>query len=167
MPRYYHRADSLGIGFDRSSAGSNAVDEYPGIFARYIDDVHTCPDELLLWFHHVPWTHRMHSGRTLWSELCLRYNAGVGYVERTMIPTWQSMQPYVDAKLHADITTRLLTQLKDAMWWRDACLLYFQQYSHLPLEGFSPMHTLPDMQSIHLPITNFESPSPTLLDSLR
>ncbi len=167
MPRYYHRADSLGIGFDRSSTGSNAVDEYPGIYARYVDDVQTCPDELLLWFHHVPWTHHMQSGRSLWSELCHRYNIGVDYVAHTMIPTWQSMQPYVAADLYADIATRLDTQLKDAVWWRDACLLYFQQYSHLPIEGFTPVHTLPAMQHIHLPITNFESPSPALLDSLR
>jgi alpha-glucuronidase len=166
MPRYYHRADSLGIGFDRSSTGSNAVDQYPGIFARYVDDVQTCPDEYLLWFHHVEWTHRMQSGRTLWDELCHRYDSGVNYVAKTMIPTWQLMQPYVDAETYADISVRLATQLKDAWWWRDACLLYFQQFSHLPIAN-GARHTLSTLQSIHLPITNFEAPSPALLDSLR
>jgi alpha-glucuronidase len=166
MPRYYHRADSLGIGFDRSSTGSNAVDQYPGIFARYVDDVQTCPDEYLLWFHHVEWTHRMQSGRTLWDELCHRYDSGVNYVAKTMIPTWQLIQPYVDAETYADISVRLATQLKDAWWWRDACLLYFQQFSHLPIAN-GARHTLSTLQSIHLPITNFEAPSPALLDSLR
>ncbi len=166
MPRYYHRADSLGIGFDRSSTGSNAVDQYPSIFARYVDDVQTCPDEYLLWFHHVAWTHRMQSGRTLWDELCHRYDSGVNYVAKTMIPTWQLMQPYVDTETYADISVRLATQLKDAWWWRDACLLYFQQFSHLPIAN-GARHTLSTLQSIHLPITNFEAPSPALLDSLR
>jgi alpha-glucuronidase len=170
MPSYYHRADSLGIGFDRSSTGSNAVDQYPGIFARYVDNIDSCPDELLLWFHHVPWSHKMHSGRTLWQELCYRYDCGLNYVSDVMIPTWTQMQPYVNASLYDEVTTHLNTQLRDAQWWHDACLLYFQQYSHMSISTDScrgVKHTLPELMSITLPITNFECPSPNLLNSLR
>jgi alpha-glucuronidase len=171
LPKYYHRADSLGLGFDRSSHGSNAVDEYPAIFARFVDNIESCPDEYLLWFHHASWTHKMQSGRSLWHELCFRYASGIDFVSNTMIPTWLKMRPYVDTNLYNDISKRLQTQLKDAIWWRDACLLYFQQFSNLPIPPqylSTPInHTLDKLMQIHLPISNFECPSAELLDSVR
>ncbi len=166
MPRYYHRADSVGLGFDRTEAGSNAVSQYPETFARIVNDLDSCPDEYVLWFHHVPWTHRLHSGRTLWQELCARYNVGVSYVTDTMIPTWVRMQPYVSAQMYDDVRRRLDTQAKDAQWWRDACLLYFAQFSRQPIVG-ETRHELPELMRIHLPISNFECPTPELLDSVR
>jgi alpha-glucuronidase len=169
MPRYYHNADSIGLGFDRTAVGSNAVNQYPKDFAATVSDLNTCPDEFLLWFHHVAWSHKMHSGRTLWQELCRRYDAGVDYVSGTMIPTWQQLQPYVDREVYTDVSNRLLTQLRDAQWWHDACLLYFQTFSGMafPAGTHQPTHSLPDLMKVHLPISNYECPSSSLLDSVR
>lgn len=169
MPRYYHNADSIGLGFDRTAAGSNAVSQYPKDFAATVSDLNTCPDEFLLWFHHVAWSHKMHSGRTLWQELCRCYDAGVDYVSGTMIPTWQQLQPYVDREVYTDVSNRLLTQLRDAQWWHDACLLYFQTFSGMafPVGTHQPTHSLPDLMKVHLPISNYECPSSSLLDSVR
>jgi alpha-glucuronidase len=169
MPRYYHNADSIGLGFDRTVSGSNAVSQYPADFAAKVNDLNACPGEFLLWFHHVAWSHKMHSGRTLWQELCSRYDAGVDYVSGTMIPTWQQLQPYVDHEVYTDVSNRLLTQLRDAQWWHDACLLYFQTFSGMPFPAGTnlPTHSLPDLMKVHLPISNYECPSSSLLDSVR
>jgi alpha-glucuronidase len=169
MPRYYHRADSVGLGFDRSSTGSDAVSQYPRLFADEVNNLETCPDEFVLWFHHVPWTYRLHSGRTLWQELCHRYDSGVKYVGEVMIPTWQKLELYVDGQLFDDVSRRLQTQYKDARWWRDACLLYFQQFSQMPIpeDVEQPTHTLDQLQKVNLGITNYECPSAELLDSVR
>lgn len=137
-PKYYHRADSVGLGFDRSATGSDAVSQYPRVLASIYGDIHTCPENLLLWFHHVPWTHRMRSGRTLWDELCLRYQRGIDTVDG-WIAVWDAARPYLDPEAYADIRSRLLVQAKDARWWKDACLLYFAQWSRMPFpQGVEP-----------------------------
>jgi alpha-glucuronidase len=129
---YYHRADSEGIGFDRTPGGSDAVSHYFSPYREQVSGLDTCPDELLLWFHHVPWQHPMKSGRTLWGELCFRYNRGVESV-RQMQHTWQSLADFVDADRFEHVRVLLMIQEKEARWWRDACLLYFQTFSRLPI----------------------------------
>jgi alpha-glucuronidase len=151
-PTYYHRADSLGLGFDRTASGSNAVAQYfPPVRDRYAS-LATVPDSLLLWFHHVPWTYRMHSGRTLWDELVFRYNAGVDTV-RTMQTLWSSVRPVVDSARFADVAGFLSIQEREARWWRDAALSYFQTFSRLPIPpGFDrPAHPLEYYERIHCP----------------
>jgi alpha-glucuronidase len=128
---YYHRADSDGIGFDRSATGSDAVAQYRSPLRERFGDPATCPENLLLWFHHVRWDHVMRSGRTLWDELCHRYAAGVDFV-RGMRDTWAALAPYVDADRHTHVASLLAIQEKEARWWRDACLLYFQTFSKRP-----------------------------------
>lgn len=168
LPKYYHRADSLGLGFDRSPSGSNAVAQYPEPLRSRLASLETCPEQFLLWFHHVDWRHTMKSGKTLWDELCLTYQRGVDRVA-AFNQTWADTRPYIDPALHADVTRRLATQLADARWWRDACLLYFAEYSRLPLpQGVeAPAKTLDEYKAIRLPINNYVSPSAALLDSLR
>lgn len=159
LPPYYHRADSTGIGFDRTTTGSDAVSQYPDSLARIYNDISSCPDNLLLWFHHVTWTHTMHSGKTLWDELCHKYDIGVKAV-REMQRTWDAMEPYVDQQRFADVQRKLRTQERDAVWWHDACLLYFQTFSKLPIptDVERPVHNLDDMMQFHLNITNYECP---------
>lgn len=168
-PRYYHKADSIGLGFDRTSTGSDAVSQYPDSLARVYADINTCPENLILWFHHVPWTHKMKSGRTLWDELCLTYQRGVNTVDSWQA-VWDEAKPYVDTEVWADVWDRLQTQAKDARWWRDACLLYFGQFSGMPLpEGVEhPKKTLEEYMQISLPISPlYENPSGNLLDNYR
>ncbi|HEU4655599.1 MAG TPA: alpha-glucuronidase, partial [Steroidobacteraceae bacterium] len=135
---YYHRADENGIGFDRTAKGSNAVAQYfPPVAARFADRKQV-PDELLLWFHHVGWDERMRSGRTLWDELVVHYTQGVQQVN-DMRTTWQSLAPYVDVRRHWEVDQFLRIQEKEAQWWRDACIAYFQSFSKRPLpEGYAP-----------------------------
>lgn len=131
-PTYYHRADSVGLGFDRSSSGSNAVGQYfPPLRSRF-DNVNTCPEKYLLWFHHVSWNHRMMSGRTLWDELCVRYFAGTDYV-RGMYDKWVSLEGKVDPEVFTSVKAKLEKQIVDAAVWRDTCLKYFQKFSRKPI----------------------------------
>ncbi len=131
-PVYYHRADAEGIGFDRSSTGSDAVSQYfPPVAARF-NNLETCPEKYLLWFHHVSWDHKMKSGRTLWDELCYRYQRGVEEV-RHMQTIWNSLEGKVDRERFEQVKAFLKIQEKEAEWWRDACLLYFQTFSGRPL----------------------------------
>ncbi|WP_297065405.1 alpha-glucuronidase [uncultured Duncaniella sp.] len=168
LPVYYHRADNEGIGFDRSPTGSNATGQYPEGFREQLADINTCPEEFLLWFHHVSWTHTMKSGRSLWDELCHAYQRGVDKVA-TYQDVWKNARPYVDPAVYADVALRLDTQLRDAKWWRDACLQYFRQYSRMPIPDKveSPSHTLDELMKIKLNISNYESPSPELLNRVR
>ena len=168
LPKYYHRADRSGIGFDRSSSGSNATAQYPDSLARVLDNVDTCPEQFLLWFHHVPWTHRMHSGSTLWQELCAAYNRGVAKAD-SFIDTWNMAEPYVDADAFAHVAAKLRTQARDARWWRDACLQYFAQFSRMPLPADmeQPIASLDSLMRVQLPISNFECPSDSLLNQFR
>jgi alpha-glucuronidase len=129
---YYHRADAVGIGFDRTASGSDAVSQYCSPFRKLASSLETCPEELLLWFHHVPWEHQMKSGRILWDELCYKYNSGVKTV-RQIQQVWESLTEFVDQARFEHVRTLLKIQEKDARWWRDACLLYFQTFSGIPI----------------------------------
>ncbi|WP_373790193.1 alpha-glucuronidase [Bacteroides heparinolyticus] len=168
MPSYYHRAGANGIGFDRSHTGSHATAQYPDSLCRLYDDPSTCPEQYLLWFHHLPWNHRMKSGRTLWDELCHRYDSGVQQV-REFQKTWDRVESLIDAERFRDVQSRLKTQLRDAVWWKDACLLYFQEFSKLPIPyGIErPVHELEELKKIVLPISNFECPDSRLLNRNR
>lgn len=168
LPRYYHRADSVGLGFDRTSTGSDAVSQYPEPLRSTYASAETCPPELLLWFHHVPWTHTLSTGRTLWEELCHRYARGAARAADYQ-NVWAEAAPYINPELHTDVTGRLVTQARDAQWWKDACVLYFSQFSGMaPTPEVYPIHhTLPDMEKVNLGIDNYTNPSPALLNSQR
>src|SRR4030042_2055360 len=99
---YYHRADSDGLGFDRSSSGSNATSQYFQPWRERFDKMETCPEEYLLWFHHVPWDHKMQSGRTMWEEVCYRYHAGVDYV-KAMKQTWATQEKHIDRDIYLHV----------------------------------------------------------------
>ena len=145
-PPYYHQADSLGIGFDRTSTGSNAIAQYHEPLTAQLSDVNTCPESLLLWFHHLPWDYQMKNGRSLWDELCYRYDAGVKQV-RTFQQVWDETERFVDAERFAAVQYKLTEQSMNALEWKDACLLYFQQFSKLPIpyELERPMHNLDEL----------------------
>jgi alpha-glucuronidase len=131
---YYHRADKNGIGFDRTRKGSGAVDQYrPPLGERY-NDVATCPEPLLLWFHHLPWDYRLASGRTLWDGLVAHYNEGAAGA-RAMEATWKGLAGHLDPERHQAVLGRLQRQAADAAAWRDHILRYFQQFSQRPLPG--------------------------------
>ena len=168
LPSYYHRADKQGIGFDRSSKGSNAVAQYPETLAKQYDNIDTCPEEYLLWFHHVPWSHRIKSGLSLWDELCHHYDNGVRQV-RDFQKIWDAAEKYIDAERFHEVQSKLKIQARDAVWWKDACLLYFQEFSGMPIpyEIERPIHELKDLQKVHLPISNYECPTKELLNKNR
>lgn len=129
---YYHQADREGIGFDRTRTGSDAVSLYHSPYREELENLETCPENLLLWFHRVRWLHRMKSGRTLWDELCFMYNRGVARV-RQMQADWESLISFVDSARFQHVEALLKVQEREACWWRDACLLYFQTFSGLPI----------------------------------
>ena len=131
-PVYYHKADSMGIGFNRTSSGSDAISQYTPEARKNFEDINTIPDEYLLWFHHVNWNHKMKSGRSLWNELCYKYNEGVDSV-RSMQNTWNGLKAYIDRERHNQVKMLLTIQHKEAVWWRDACLSYFQTHSRMPI----------------------------------
>ena len=162
LPKYYLRADSLGVGFDRSPSGSNAVAQYPDSLARLYADPATCPEKYLLWFHHLPWTR-------VWEPLCRHYEAGYQSA-LSMLSDWDSLRADIpDPALWADVRGRLMTQARDAQWWKDACLEYFSSFHGLPYpEGITPaVHSLDDLRRIQLGIDNYTCPSPSLLNTLR
>ena len=158
-PPYYHKADSIGLGFDRTLTGSANVKQYPYKLCRLYNDINTCPENLLAWFHHVPWDHRMKSGRTFWDELCHKYDNGVHEV-RHFLAVWDAMQPYVDTQRFNEVQHKLRIQARDAEWWRDACLLYFQTFSHRPIpqDVEHPVHNLNEMMQFTIPIGMYENP---------
>ncbi len=129
---YYHRADSAGIGFDRTSKGSNAVGQYFKPVRDTYENLETCPENLLLWFHHVPWDYRLKSGNTLWDELCIRYDSGVRSVGK-MKNEWISLKGSVDNDRHEMVMKFLEMQERDARIWKNACILYFQTFSGKPI----------------------------------
>jgi len=140
---YYHRAAKDGIGFNRTKTGSNAVAQYPEILASQYGDIKTVPEELLLWFHHVSWDHKMQSGRTLWNELVHKYYDGVEQV-RDMQRKWEKLESLIDAERFAQVKALLKIQERDAVIWRDSCVLYFQTFSNkpIPAEYEQPQHDL-------------------------
>jgi alpha-glucuronidase len=127
-PVYYHRAGVDGIGFDRTRTGSDAVAQYAPRAARAL----LADERFLLWFRHLPWDHRVRSGRTLWDELVVRYDRGVGEVA-DMQATWAGLGPYVDRERHAQVAAFLGIQRKEAQWWRDASIAYFRTFARRPL----------------------------------
>jgi len=150
-PVYYHKADASGIGFDRTANGTNALAQYAIEVQNEFNDINKCPDEYLLWFHHASWDHKMHSGRTLWDELCYKYNSGVDSV-RSFIKQWNSLKKYIDEDRFKQVEQLLNIQLKDATWWRNACLLYFQTFSKMPIPSQyeKPDKTLEYYQNIRI-----------------
>jgi alpha-glucuronidase len=132
---HYHKADAAGIGFDRSRQGSDAVSQYAAAVRDRFDDINTCPPELLLWFHHPDWDHRMTTGRTVWDELCFRYNAGVDYV-KGMQQAWESVRGRVDEERFLAVRKRLADQVAHSTKWRDTCVRYFQSINQRPLPGY-------------------------------
>jgi alpha-glucuronidase len=151
-PPYYHRADAQGIGFDRSAGGSNAVAQYAAPLAAIFNDPRLTPEKYLLWFHHLPWDFRMASGKTLWDELVIHYTRGVDDVHR-MRGTWAALAPYLDSERYAEISAFLAIQEKEAQWWRDASLAYFQSVSGRPFPpGYAPpQRTLADYEALSFP----------------
>ena len=148
---YYHRADETGIGFDRTETGSNALEQYFPEARAVFEKLEKCPEPYLLWFHHVPWSQKLSSGRILWDELCLRYQRGVDQV-RNMQRTWQSLETEIDPYRFAQVTAHLKIQEKEACFWRDSCTLYFQTFSKRPFpEGVEPAaHSLDYYRSFTL-----------------
>lgn len=134
-PVYYHKADAQGVGFDRSSKGTDAVGQYPEPYRSLYDNIETCPEEYLLWFHHVAWDYKMKSGSTLWQELCMKYNMGVAMVE-VYRDFWhtsakQYMKGHEQEWQHTD--SLLNVQLENAKEWRNTCLKYFQTFSKMKI----------------------------------
>ena len=151
-PSYYHRADTLGVGFDRTTAGSNAVAQYhPPVRDRYANRT-TVPDSVLLWFHHVRWTERLVTGRTLWDELVHRYSIGLDTV-RSMQRQWRSVRASIDSVRFVEVDSFLTIQAHEARWWRDASLAYFQTFSRLPIPAAyeQPTHPLSFYRALRCP----------------
>jgi alpha-glucuronidase len=128
---YYHRADEKGIGFDRTRSGSGAVDQYQKPNADRWNDPKTTPENLLLWFHHLPWNYKLRSGQTLWQGLVAHYYQGAGQAAQ-MEKAWAALKGSVDDERHAAVAAKLQRQTADAAAWRDKCLAYFAQFSKLP-----------------------------------
>lgn len=151
IPKYYHQADSLGIGFDRTRSGSGNVDQYHEPLASMYNSLDTCPEELLLWFHHIPWTHKMSSGKTFWDEMCHRYDRGIKTVRRYQT-IWEDARTYVDDERWEAVREKLAIQESDARWWRDACVQYFGEFSGLPVPSDveQPERPLEELKKIKL-----------------
>jgi alpha-glucuronidase len=147
-PVYYHKADGFGLGFDRTKTGSNTVSQYYPPVARQFSNLETCPEEFLLWFHHLSWNYKMKSGRTLWEELALHYQSGVDWVKSTRA-TWANLADTIDRDRYEAIAKKLAIQERDAIWWRDACLVYFQTFAKQPLPAGveHPAKTLADYKA--------------------
>ena len=146
---YYHKADSIGLGFNRTAGGSNALALYRPEVQQEWGNAQTCPLNYLLWFHHVPWTQRLSTGRTLWNELATRYYTGADSV-LWMQRQWAAAKPALDPALYADVAARLQTQRKEALWWRDACVLYFQTFARQPIPApfAPPTRSLADIKQL-------------------
>lgn len=146
---YYHRADSIGLGFNRTSSGSQALSLYFPEVQNQWKDPATCDLRYLLWFHHIPWDQKLASGNTLWNTLCTYYYEGVKSVEK-MQQQWNSVQSTIDPELFADVKGRLAAQHREALNWRDACVLYFQTYSRRPIPApyEKPERTLDQLKEL-------------------
>ena len=158
LPRYYHKADAEGIGFNRTTegGGSGNAAQYPEPYYTLYNNIELCPEEYLLWFHHASWDFTMKNGLSLWENLCYRYDRGVAEAEK-FLEIWKAMKPYVDAPRYERQLARFERQAKDAWWWRDACLLYFQTFSKrpFPVDCPAPKHNLDDLMRYTLKIDNY------------
>jgi len=149
---YYHEAGPDGIGKDRTKTGSNAIAQYfPPLTEKY-SEPETTPEELLLWFHHLPWDYTMESGNTLWQEIVYHYYQGAEQVKQ-MEKTWDSLEDEIDPGQFRQVEMSLDIQVQEAQWWRDACVLYFQQFSERPIpEGLEkPGHSLEYYKNLSFP----------------
>ena len=151
-PVYYHKADKNGVGFDRSKTGTNATSQYAPEVEKLFDNLDSCPEKDLLWFHHVAWDYKLKNGETLWNGMALKYQEGVNQVKE-MQQTWNKTEKYVDKERFKEVQMLLEIQYKEAKWWRDACLLYFQQFSgkELPKGVEKPTQTLSYFESLKFP----------------
>ena len=151
LPPYYHNADSTGLGFDRTRYGSNATSQYHSPLKEEFDNINTCPEKFLLWFHHVGWDYNMKSGKTMWEELCYKYDSGVQQV-REFQKVWDSVELYIDAERFSAVQSKLRIQSRDAVWWKDACLLYFQLFAKrpIPYDIERPVNELDELKMIKL-----------------
>jgi alpha-glucuronidase len=147
-PPYYHQADTNGIGFDRTENGSNAVSQYHEPLNSIFNNVDTCPEIYLLWFHHLPWDYQMKSGRSLWEEICYHYESGLQQV-REFQKVWDKVQRYVDPERFSLVQNKLKVQCINAQEWKDGCLLYFQQFSKMsiPYDIERPVNDLTDLEN--------------------
>ena len=159
-PLYYHNADKNGIGFDRTTSGSNALEQYAPFLEKAYSNTNTIPEEYLLWFHHLPWDYKLKNDKILWDGIALKYQEGVDQVD-DMIKTWEAAKPFLNEEQFNEVHMLLQIQLKEAKWWRDACLLYFQTFSNLPLpKGVEkPAHSLEYYQSLKFPFAPGIKPS--------
>ena len=132
-PVYYHKADTAGVGYDRTRTGSDAVSQYRAPYNELYDNIETCPEEYLLWFHHVSWNYKMKNGKTLWQNLCAHYNRGVSEAER-FAAVWQTMRPYVDEERFNHVSRLMVEQVDNAKEWRNVCLGYFSAFSRQIIE---------------------------------
>jgi alpha-glucuronidase len=150
-PVYYHKADSIGIGFDRTATGTNALAQYAVEVQNEFKDVNKCPEDYLLWFHHVSWKDKMKSGRTLWDELCYKYYTAVDSM-KVIQQQWNKLAKYIDADRFDHVKQLLGIQVKDAIWWRNACVLYFQTFSKMPIPSQyeTPEQTLDYYKNIRI-----------------
>lgn len=164
LPSYYHRADKVGLGFDRTTSGSDAVSQYPDSLAAVFNSLDSCPEEYLLWFHHVPWGYKLKSGNTLWDELCYKYQSGVDKAHE-FCEIWKQMSPYIDKERYEAVARRLKIQADDAVWWKDACLEYFRTFSRMkyPSGVDKPIYRLKELKKVKLPISNYECPTEEIL----
>lgn len=149
---YYHQADSLAIGFNRTATGTNALAQYAGEVQKKYENINDCPEKYLLWFHHVRWDHRMKSGRTLWEELCYHYYKGADSVQG-MQRSWDSLEGKIDSDRFRQVKSLLAIQHKEAIWWRNSCVLYFQTFSkmNIPAGLEKPDKSLAYYQSLEFP----------------
>jgi alpha-glucuronidase len=149
---YYHKADAQGIGFDRTTTGSGALDDYSPTVQKLYSDPSKCPDKFLLWFHHLPWDYKLSTGNTLWDELCNHYQSGTESVAAFQ-KGWNSLKSNIDNERFDHVSTLLTIQYKEAKWWHDACLLYFQQFSRMPFPSgvTKPEHTLKFYEGLEFP----------------
>jgi len=157
-PPYYHKADANGIGFDRTSNGSDAVSQYHQPLAEQFNDPKTCPETFLLWFHHLPWTYQLKNGRTLWDALCSHYQDGVVTV-REFQKQWDNIRPYIDRERFEAVQSKLRKQCHDAQVYKDACLLYFHQSSKLPFP--------PDVERPIYELSYLENINPLTMESIQ
>ncbi|MEZ4901560.1 MAG: hypothetical protein R2822_07285 [Spirosomataceae bacterium] len=146
---YYHRADSIGLGFDRTGKVSNALQLYSPEVQQKWGNPDNCPLDYLLWFHHVPWSKKLSTGRSLWDELCVRYYDGAEQV-KGLQTIWESVKSNIDSETFENVEGRLKIQEKEAVWWRDACVLYFGEYAKIPILKplVPPQRTLEEVKEL-------------------
>ncbi|HVF97311.1 MAG TPA: alpha-glucuronidase [Flavisolibacter sp.] len=151
-PPYYHQATTNGVGFDRTKTGSDAVSQYAEPLASQYNNPATCPEELLLWFHHLPWNHKLKNGRSLWDEMAYRYDKGVQQV-RGFQMVWDRAEPYIDSLRFTAVQQKLRAQALNSVVWKDAVLQFFQQYSRMPIpyDIERPVNNLDDIRAREFP----------------